>query len=436
MKEAEGHIFLILKPKKRGEDPRAWRYKTYEYNQSHLPVIEQRKAVGHAVRACYMYSSMIDIYKENGDARLFSACKALWNDIFKRKIYITGGIGSSKENEGFTFDYDLPQEEAYAETCAAIGFMLFSSRMGSTEIKGQYFDAFETTLYNALLSGLSISGDRFFYSSPLAVFDPGTKEETDVWDGITRHRLGWFGCACCPPNIARTPASISQYAILHDSKNSFWLNLFFDLDGDIPFINEVVKIRVKTKYPYNGRIEVSIKTTSKEDINFYVRIPSWVKNYRIRLPNNKEKTFKDIPKNGYYKIKLKGKLSYRIFLDFDMNPNLIFSNPLARHYDGMVAVKRGPIVYCLENADNPIYPLERIFLTPNSKIKETKIKGFPGSPIVLKINGKYISETNSKLLYHEKLPKSKNKTLIAVPFYLWDNRKKGSMRVWLNFNFY
>ncbi len=261
--------YFDMEARLRGEDPKIFWAKTYEYNQSHLPVRVQSEVVGHAVRAMYLYSAMADLARELGDYTLFQACTRLWNHLCTKRMYITGGIGSSWQNEGLTRDYDLPNESAYAEACAAIGLILWSHRMQQLDCDGRYADVLERVLYNGMLSGVSLDGHKFFYENPLA--SPGN-----------HHRQEWYDCACCPPNIARLLASLGQY-IYASTDTEVVVHLYIQSSVRLALDGREITVRQETTYPWDGLITIQLGMDESTVFGLNLRIPGWCRTARLSV---------------------------------------------------------------------------------------------------------------------------------------------------------
>ncbi len=428
--------FFDREAKKRGEDPGAWRYKTYEYCQAHRPPLEQDEAVGHAVRALYMYSAMADLALETGEPAWAKACRRLWESVAMRKLYITGGVGSSAANEGFSYDYDLPDETAYAETCAAAAFLLFCARMFRLYGDGRYMDALERTLYNGFLSGVSITGDRFFYSNPLASHDPspgdspGKEGGQTVWDGITRHRMGWFGCACCPPNLARVLAGLGEF-VLSFEEESVWLHLYVSGSYRVPLEGTALVLKVETQYPWEGKIRILLETEAPPGFTLLLRIPSWCSAAGARVRGKRRNALEGL-KKGYLPVKGPWKRGDTVELNLSMPPRRIYAHPLARQASGRTALVRGPLVYCLESCDNPGGPLENLALSRKAPLEVVRRNSLaPGARILRFPALRAEAARKTSPLYSPHPPRETPQAAAAVPYFLWDNRKPGSMRVWI-----
>ncbi|MDC7242115.1 MAG: glycoside hydrolase family 127 protein, partial [Spirochaetales bacterium] len=248
-----------------------------EYHQSHLPVREQKTAVGHSVRAVYMYTAMADIAARTGDESLKEACRTLWKNTTEKQMYVTAGIGSSGFQEAFTFDYDMPADRAYTETCASIGLVFWASRMLNMEKDGRYADVMERALYNGVMSGMNQDGDRFFYVNPLEVW-PDACEKRKDHDHVKPIRQKWYGCACCPPNIARLFASIGEYIYSVTDQD-----LYVHLYNSSSVSWKGLSLKQKTEYPWNGRISMTIGGNTDTESSIYLRIPGWCRSWTVMV---------------------------------------------------------------------------------------------------------------------------------------------------------
>ena len=404
----------------RGEQPEAFWQRTYHYCQAHEPVRDQTKIVGHAVRACYLYAGMADVAAETGDRALLRACQRLWANLTERKLYITGGIGSSKDNEGFAADYNLPNETAYAETCAAIGLVLWAHRMLHLDPDGRYGDVMERALYNGVLSGVSLSGDRFFYANPLAV-----RPRSGAEYPYTRSK--WFGVACCPPNIARLIASIGGY-VYSSGKDDVAIHLYVAGHADVDVAGQTVRIEQKTRYPWDGTVRLTVRPATPATFALRFRVPGWCRKAGVTL--NGKALQPDIRK-GYARIQREWKAGDKLVLTFPMPIERIVGHPNVRQNAGRVALQRGPIVYCLEQADNGA-ELDRLALPPDSTLSARFDARLLGGVTV--ITGKALArepEHTSHELYRPAGTTFRSVQFRAIPYAAWANRKPGEMLVWM-----
>lgn len=411
----EPHYYDI-EARERGQDPSAFYHQTYEYCQAHLPVREQSRITGHAVRAMYLYCGMVDVARETGDETLVQACERLWDDVCRHHMYVTGGIGQSKTNEGFTFHYDLPEETAYCETCAAIGLAFWNHRMLQLSGDGRYADCLERALYNGTVSGVSLSGDRFFYVNPLASLG-------------RHHREPWFGCACCPGNISRMIASVGQY-FYSVSDDTAWVHFYGEGEGRMRVGGREFRLIQRTRYPWDGRVEIRIEPLEDEAHEFVLalRIPGWCKSADVTVNG---RGVGGEQERGYLKIKRAWRRGDTVSIALAMPVERVRAHPNVRMANGNVALQRGPIVYCLEEEDNPVRPLTRIALPRTSELEAEFRPDLLGGVTVVTGAALAIEDEGSGDLYTMEPPTFRPMSIMAVPYCVWDNRGPGEMRVWL-----
>jgi uncharacterized protein len=407
----------------RGEDPAAFWAKTYEYNQSHMPVREQHEVVGHAVRAMYLYSALADLAKELNDVSLFQLCKRFWQHLYSTRTYITGGLGSSADNEGLTADYDLPNSSAYAETCAGIGLLLWGYRMLQLDTDSQYADVLERALYNGVLSGISLDGTAFYYVNPL---------ENDG----THQRQPWFKCACCPPNIARLLTSLGQY-IYGVNEDEVMVHLYVQSTGTLSVGGRQVLLRQETNYPWDGTIRLTIQMEQPGELGLNLRIPGWCHSAHLEI-NGEEMSIAQNLRKGYVYIRRPWQPDDSVVLTLDMPAQRVWAHPDVRADAGCVALQRGPLVYCLETSDNP-HALHRIRLADDailtSRFEPQGLDGAGGRDGIMVIEGDATvleAEDWEGVLYRTMPAKSHSYTLVAIPYYAWGNRWEKGMRVWIH----
>lgn len=421
----------------------------YSYQQAHKPVREQTEATGHSVRAVYLYSGMADIARHFEDEELYEACKRLWDNMVNRRMYVTGGIGQTHIGEAFSFDYDLPNDTAYAETCASIGLIFFARRMLQIAPESKYADIMERALYNGALSGMALDGKSFFYVNPLES-DP----KANALDARKAHvksvRQKWFGCACCPPNIARLVSSIGSYAYTA-SEDTFYVHLY--IGGQISAFGR--DIEIKSGFPWDGnvRIRVSAAADDSKPFKLALRIPDWCDaTFDISGADTAKEDFKD----GYLYIEVSDSDETDIKLNFPMDIKLIAASEAVREDFGKLCISRGPLVYCLEEKDNgpELYKLaidtERFAGQAHAEIFEIcgdpcKIVYVPGirrqdytsSDITVDIanspKGKLMLNELGTSLYAPYRPlHNTNRTLKFIPYFMWANRGENEMRVWID----
>lgn len=385
-----------------------------KYNQSHQPVRQQTQAVGHSVRAVYLYTAMADLANETNDEELKKACEALFESITQKRMYITGGIGSTVHGEAFTCDYDLPGDTAYAETCASIGLMFFMSKMLEGGADSHYADIMERAFYNGVLSGMSLDGRSFFYVNPLEVIPGITEQAVTKWH-IKTLRPSWYPCACCPPNLARLISSIGKYAYGENESTAF-CHLY--AAGKISFQNGLT-IRCETEYPYGFSIMYKVESGEK---TLAVRIPSWSEKYT--LTKNKQPVAAKW-QNGYAYIDCKK--GDEILLTLDDKPYFVYASSKVPALTGKKAVMRGPLVYCFEGVDNEN---DILSLRLGNQItigeKDSRLGG------AVKLNVSAARLMGKSDLYSRQKPKVKRCMATAVPYYTWCNRGENQMRVWMD----
>ncbi len=368
------------------------------YCQDDVPVSQISSISGHAVRAMYMFTGMADVAAETGDTSYISALNPVWDDVIFRNMYITGGIGSSGDNEGFTIDYDLPNESAYCETCASVGMVFWNQRMNNLTGDSKYVDVLERALYNGALAGISLSGNLFFYVNPLE-------------SAGNHHRQAWFGCACCPSQISRFLPSVGNY-IYSVSEKEVWINLYIGSSVTINSPGGNLQISQVTDYPWDGNVMVKINPDKAVNYVLRMRIPGWCRDFDIQV-NGKEINSPDIEK-GYIKISRKWKKGDQVVLDLKMPVNLEQADPKVFANTGKRAIQRGPLVYCAEQTDNRTVNFDSLFLSA-----ETHFSIIPGDSI----------QNNMQLIKASE----GDKELVFLPYYAWDNREPGRMTVWIPF---
>ncbi len=388
----------------------------YDYMQAGKPVREQKDATGHAVRAVYLYTGMADLASQTNDEGLFKACQALWDSITKKRMYITGGIGSTVHGEAFSVDYDLPSDTAYAETCAAIGLMMFASRMLENEVDSRYADVMERAFYNGVLSGMQQDGKRFFYVNPLEVV-PSISGVSPTHRHDLTIRPKWYSCACCPPNLARLVSSFGKYAFGENEATAF---CHMYADSLVSFENGI-KLECSTDYPFGFEVKFTIR---EGDGSLAIRIPSWSKKYKL---STNEKALDVDTKNGYAYLDVKA--GDVIELVLDDTPYRVYSSPRVPRLSGQVAICRGVLVYAFEGADNNEDVLS-LSIKRDGKISVITDKNEPyGLQAKLKVEAVRKEITDD--LYTAKPLKKAPCDAIAIPYYMWGNRGENQMRVWL-----
>jgi DUF1680 family protein len=398
----------------RGDNPAEFWARTYEYNQSHLPVREQRHIVGHAVRAMYLLCAVADLARELDDAGLRQTCENLWNHLSSSRLYITGGLGSAAGNEGFTTDYDLPNATAYAETCAAIGLVMWSHRMLQLDADHRYADVLEQALYNGVLSGIGLDGTSFFYVNPLE-------------SRGNHHRRPWYKCACCPPNIARLLMSLGQY-VYGVNESDIFVHLYAQSTATLSVGGRKVVLHQQTSYPWDGTIRIELELEEPAEFGLNLRIPGWCPAARLTIGG--EELPLDLRK-GYARITRHWQHGEGLVLHLDMPAERVYAHPFVRDGAGCVALRCGPLVYCLESADNPV-PLHQIRLPEDAPLEKHFDPALLGGMTLIKSQGFALETADwSGTLYRTARPACRLYTLTAIPYYAWDHREPGEMRVWI-----
>lgn len=396
------------------------------YNQAHKTIYEQKKAVGHAVRAVYMYTAMADLAGEDNDKKLYDACLTLWNNITEQQMYITGGIGATVEGEAFSVDYDLPNDMAYSETCASIAMVFFAKRMLEMEPDGRFADIMERELYNSTISGIQMDGKRYFYVNPLEV-NPGISGKIFGYKHVLPNRPGWYECACCPTNLVRLITSLGSYT-WSESDTTIYSHLFIGQKASL----KKADVMVESQYPWEGRVSYQISPKTEDEFTVAIHIPSYInieeKEICVKLNDEKIEAAAQITK-GYLYLTRCWKEGDRIELCFDMPVRKIFASQRVRENVGCVALMRGPVVYCFEGADNG-EDIQALRIPKELKAEayvceEGVLKG----NVCLKMNGYRMK--SSEALYSEKRPEKMDTELVAVPYYAWANRGENQMRVWM-----
>lgn len=396
-----------------------------EYNQCAEPVRMQKKAVGHAVRAVYLYTGMADAAMETGDATLVEACKTLWNNITQNRMYVTGAIGSAYEGEAFTKDYHLPNDTAYAETCAAIGLIFFTNKMLYLERDRKYADVIERALYNCVLAGMQLDGTKFFYVNPLEAL-PGISGEAQTHKHALPVRPKWFACACCPPNVARLLSSLAEYA-WHVLPDRLYSNLF--IGGTLDLRNSFGgKITLETAYPYDNKIAYRFEPEGETmSVPLAIRIPAWSAGTIICM--NGEAVEYEMEESGY--VFVHGDFSARdvLTVEFDMPVRKVYTNSNVSANTGKTAIERGPLIYCAEGVDNEddvlSLSLKKDGAVTVGEYMPDKLYG------IQELHAEGYRETGSEELYSYEAPAEKECKITLIPYYAWGNRGLNQMRVWI-----
>lgn len=388
--------------------------KPAEYCQAHVPVREQQDIVGHAVRAMYLYSGVADVAALTGDASLIAVMDRLWHRVVLEKMYITGGVGARREGESFGAPYELPNDSAYCETCASIGLALWNQRLWQLHGDSKYFDVVERAMYNGILSGVALSGDRFFYVNPLA-------------SNGGHHRQEWYGTACCPTNIVRFIPSIPGY-IYGESEDAIWVNLYVAGEATAKTKSGNVTIKQETRYPWAGDINITITPEKPVTLAVHLRVPEWCYGANLKLNH---KAFDDAERaKGYLVIRSEWKPGDQLQLDLPMPPRQVEAHPNVRADHGRLALQRGPLVYCLEAVDNDggVFDLA---IPREAKLEAEMQPDLLRGIVTITADGLTAPERDWQgTLYQTAAPAGPRK-ITAIPYYAWDHREPGEMEVWI-----
>lgn len=406
-------------------DKRGYTSRTDEYSQAHRPVVEQDEAVGHAVRAAYMYAGMADVAALTADSAYIRAIDRIWENIVGKKFYITGGIGATSHGEAFGRNYELPNATAYCETCAAIGNVYVNHRLFLLHGDAKYYDVLERTLYNGLISGMSLDGGAFFYPNPLE-------------SGGQHKRQPWFGCACCPSNLSRFIPSLPGYVYAVNDR-SLYVNLFMSNKANVEIGGKRVSVSQETSYPWNGDISLTVDRNSAGRFNMLLRVPGWVRNqpvpsdlyaysdglqpgYSVKVNGQPvESTLQ----NGYFAIDRVWKKGDRVEIHFDMEPRTVVAHDLVEADRGRVAVERGPIVYCAEWSDNEGTHLPSVLMGRRPKLEVVS------RPDLLKGVNQIVAPAQALGYDADGKLTATDISLTLIPYYAWAHRGQGAMAVWL-----
>ena len=408
----------------------AWMVMDKPYSQAHQPISEQPVAIGHAVRFVYLMTGVAHLARLSQDEGKRRDCLRLWKNMARRQLYITGGIGSQSSGEAFSSDYDLPNDTVYAESCASIGLMMFARRMLEMEADSQYADVMERALYNTVLGGMALDGKHFFYVNPLEVH-PKSLKFNHIYDHVKPVRQRWFGCACCPPNIARVLTSLGHYIYTpHD--DVLYINLYVGNSVEIPVGNEALRLRISGNYPWQEQVKIVIDSSSPVNHTLALRLPDWCDKPQVTL--NGAPVTQDVRK-GYLHISQLWQEGDTLQLTLPMPVRRIYGNPLVRHQAGQVAVQRGPLVYCLEQADNG-EQLHNLQLPRDARFSAVEGKGIFARKILLQAPGykQTAKDAENQALWHyDRAPSSRQpQVLTFIPWFSWANRGEGEMRIWVN----
>jgi len=401
----------------------------YAEYQSHKPVREQTEPVGHAVRAMYLYSGMADIADYFEDRELAEACRRLWQSVTNTQYAITGGIGPSSDGERFTFAYDLPNEITYNESCASVALVMWAGRMLQLDADGRYADIIEQTLYNTVLGSVSQTGDKFFYANYLSVYPLRFEHSSKaVIDKMRAERQPWFDVSCCPPNICRLIGALGGY-VASTAECRIFLHQYTGCTIHCDCDGATLTLTVKTAYPWDGRITVAVECQGIIEATLLPRIPGWCDRYTVQVNGA---PIQAAAQTGYFPITRAWQSGDIVVLNFDMPPVLMQANPRIRENCGKTAIMRGPVVYCLEEADNGA-EIANVCIDPAAATaEETGRLPFAPDAVCLRLKGIRLSGSSEgdTPLYRKADFAQAPGEIIAVPYYLWGNRGFGEMQVW------
>ena len=397
----------------------------FSYQQADRPVREQTEAEGHAVRAAYLYAGMADYARLDGDDTLKEACRRLWDDIVSNKMYVTGGIGGTHVGEAFSFSYDLPNDTAYAETCASVGLTFFAERMLELEPDAGYADICEKELYNGILAGIALDGKSFFYVNPLDVWP-----KADRLDARKEHvypvRRKWMRCACCPPNLARLMMSVGMYAAT-ENRDVLFLHQYFDMEMNRKAKEGTLKLKMESGFPWDGHVKIHVSAQGTVRDTISLRLPGWCGKPELpRLPEG----FETRREGGY--LYITGTWSEQtLAVYFPMEPVLLQADPRVREDIGKVCVSRGPLIYCAEEADNG-KELDLLVLDPDVPFEEKQDRIQDQEIVRLSIRGwRRMPETGGKLYGRYRKASYSRRDITFIPYFAWANRGENEMKVWL-----
>lgn len=395
------------------------------YCQAHRPIREQKEAVGHAVRAGYLYTGAAHLAAETDDKSLFDACEVLWDNATTKQMYVTGGFGAQVHGEAFSFDYQLPNDLSYTETCAAISFAFFAQKMLMCDVNSKYSDVMERILYNGSISGMALDGKHFFYTNPLEVWDEQNRRVPAFRHNKVK-RPGWFGCACCPPNLARMITSLGNYIYSSDD-NTVYNHLYIGSEAKVAVGSNTVCIKQASQMPWEGNVTI---TLSKGTFTFATRIPSWAD--RFDLTVNGEKVEYEV-KKGYAYVKREWAEGDRVDIVMPLEVKMIEANPMVRADGGKVAIARGPVVYCMESKDNGDC-LSSIRLAEEPMFRVEKDDELFEGAYSVYAKGKKKTAWTGDDLYRAFSKSFEDVEIKAVPYAFWGNRDDNrEMAVWIKY---
>ena len=407
----------------------AWMVKDKAYTHAHKPLAQQSEAVGHAVRSVYLMTGLAHIARMTNDEEKRQTCLRIWNNMVQRRMYITGGIGSQGIGEAFTSDYDLPNDTAYGESCASIGLMMFARRMLEMEGDAHYADVMERAFYNTVLGGMALDGQHFFYVNPLET-QPKSIPHNHIYDHIKPVRQRWFGCACCPPNIARTLVAIGHY-IFTPRPDALFINFYAGNEAQFTVDAQTLALKIEGNYPWDEQVSIRFNQPQVVEHTLALRLPEWCAAPTVQV-NGEAAQGKMV--KGYLHLHRQWQEGDIITLNLPMPVRRVYANPLVRHAAGKVAIQRGPLVYCLEEADNGAQ-LHNLSLPKASAFREIQGVGVLKGKVLLQAEGvRVLTAHEDKPLYSFDNPQTavEKQTLTFIPWFSWANRGEGEMRIWVD----
>ncbi len=415
----------LMEETRRRADPLPWHmyFDGLATLQAARPVRELTEPVGHAVRQMYLLAAMADLAREPGDASLLRSCHTLWNSLVSRHLYVTGGVGSEPYGEKFTEPFDLPPDRAYSETCAAIGVIFFARRMLELEMRGEFADVMERALYNNVIGGMSLDGTKFFYVNPLELIPAVAKRRYEC-HLVKTQRVGWFGCACCPPNVARLFASLADYAASL-RPDGLALHLYAESDLRFTVAGGEVKLAIRTDYPWTEEVALEVRPAAPVEFTLQLRIPGWCRGATLAINGQAQPV---APVNGYAVLRRVWHPGDQVMLTLPMPIERVRADPRVSTAAGKVALQRGPVVYCLEEPDNGA-DLAALSLPRTAALTARHDPALLGGCVV--IEGQGVRVQPGRSLYTVTPPQTETRSLRAIPYGLWANRGEGEMRVWI-----
>ena len=397
----------------------------YAYHQAHLPVREQTEAVGHAVRAGYLYAGMADMVRLSGDEALYAACGRLWNSIVEEKLYITGGVGGTRHGEAFSYPFDLPNDTAYSETCAAIALVFFARRMLEIEPRSVYADVMERALCNAVPAGMALDGRSFFYVNPLEVVPAACRRDQRLAH-VDPVRQKWMGCACCPPNLARIVSSVAAYAYT-ENEDTLWVHLYIGGEVVKRVGDGVLRLKLESGFPWDGSVRATVRADRPVQATLAFRLPGWCRRPAVSAPEGITRTDRE----GYCYLTGLWQDGGAAALDFPMETRLVMASERVREDLDKAALVRGPITFCMEEADNgPALHLCRLDPGRAGEIRAVPAEICGRRMMVLEVPG--LRTAAEGPLYREYRPEAGHDAVLKfIPYFAWANRGEGEMRVWV-----